>query len=151
MKLTPNEKRLRERMAPGVLSQEGFLGSDDRPVAEIVEADQAVLEALGVTARTLAAKMQEIYLAAREAQEAPVQIGECLLAQCVEVRGGIACPFADGRFDKGEVNVRNLASGEEIRFTPLAIHLVGEHGFFEGRGSPFRIGPEVLCRALGLI
>jgi hypothetical protein len=30
----------------------------------------------------------------------------------------------------------------------LNIHLIKEHGFFEGKGSPFRIEPSVLTKMI---
>ena len=43
MKKSPNEMTLTERMAPGVLSKDGFLGDDDRPLDEIIERDRVSL------------------------------------------------------------------------------------------------------------
>lgn len=31
-----------------------------------------------------------------------------------------------------------------MHFTPLDAHLIAEHGFFEGKGSPYRIEPKEL-------
>ena len=33
---------------------------------------------------------------------------------------------------------------KEITFTDLHIHLIGSHGFYEGKGSLFRLNPEEL-------
>ncbi len=35
-------------------------------------------------------------------------------------------------------------------WTGLGMHVIAEHGFYEGRGSPFRIELEQAKRALGL-
>ncbi len=40
MKTSPEERRIVERMAPGALCRDGFLGDDLRPVREILEADR---------------------------------------------------------------------------------------------------------------
>jgi hypothetical protein len=49
MKQTPANKKVVDRMAAGVLSREGFLGSDPRGLAEIIDADRAELvEMLGL-------------------------------------------------------------------------------------------------------
>ena len=60
--------------------------------------------------------------------------------------GLLPCPFGDGGHEKGEVHVRDAVPGEEIVFTPLGAHMIGTHGFFEGVGSRYRIGPQKLCR-----
>ncbi len=65
------------------------------------------------------------------------------------VRGKLPCPFADpGMFPKTNVTVRNRLTGREITFTDLHIHLVRAHGFYEGRGCPFRLEPKDLAEVL---
>jgi hypothetical protein len=48
------------------------------------------------------------------------------------------------------VFLTNLRTGDEMVWTALNVHLIREHGFYEGRGSPFRIDPAQAKRALGL-
>ncbi len=65
------------------------------------------------------------------------------------VRGRLPCPFGDpGIFPKTNVTVRNTRTGREITYTDLHIHLVRVHGFYEGRGSPFRLEPKDLAEVL---
>ena len=83
---------------------------------------------------------------------APVHLpGGNLVAEYHEAMGYIASPWPDGRtFPKGEVVVADTATGERVVFTPLSVHLVRRHGFFQGRGSPYRLEPAKLARVLGL-
>jgi hypothetical protein len=54
-------------------------------------------------------------------------------------RGKLPCPFGHpGLVRKAITRVRNLDSDREIAYTDLQIHLIGEHGFYQGTGSPFR-------------
>jgi hypothetical protein len=39
------------------------------------------------------------------------------------------------------VEAVNLKTGKRLRFTVLGWHLIQAHGFFQGKGSPFRIEP----------
>jgi hypothetical protein len=55
-----------------------------------------------------------------------------------------------GMYPKENVRVVNKKTGEEIRWTALNIHMIKEHGFYEGKGSPFRIEPLDLIRVLEL-
>jgi hypothetical protein len=58
------------------------------------------------------------------------------------MRGRLPCPFGDpGIFPKTNITVRNTAKKREITFTDLHIHMVQAHGFYEGRGSLFRLEP----------
>jgi len=43
-----------------------------------------------------------------------------------------------------------MDTGEEIRWTELQIHLIEAHGFYEGKGSVWRVSPSKLGRVLGL-
>jgi len=65
------------------------------------------------------------------------------------VRGKLPCPFGHpGIFAKVNTTVRNLKLDREITYTLLHIHLIGEHGFYEGKGSPFRLEPSDLIEIL---
>ena len=151
MKKTPYDKKVLERMAPGVLSKDGFLGEDTRPVSEIIASDAATLRGLGVSREVLASAMQQVFDAARDSLGRPVEAGGRLEAVYRESMGRIPSPWpGEGVFQKGEVEVRDKETGQTMRYTPLSVHLVREHGFFQGRGALYRLDPEKLCRLLGL-
>ena len=40
MKQNPAEQTIRERLEPGHISVEGFLGHDERPLSDIIAADK---------------------------------------------------------------------------------------------------------------
>jgi hypothetical protein len=61
----------------------------------------------------------------------------------------MTCPFGDpGLYPKNYVIVENKKINERLIFSCLSIHLIREHGFYQGRGSPFRIDPEAAKRIL---
>jgi hypothetical protein len=65
------------------------------------------------------------------------------------VRGKLPCPFRHpGIFPKTNITVKNKEKNSEVTFTDLHIHLVNEHGFYEGKGSVFRLDPPVLADVL---
>jgi len=65
------------------------------------------------------------------------------------VRGKLPCPFGDpGIFPKTNTTVRNLNTGREITYTDLNIHMIMAHGFYEGKGSGFRLEPVDIARVL---
>ena len=148
MKQSPQEKRITERMQPGVYSRDGFLGDDRRPLGEILEADRSATEALGVDCERIAEGLRSLLERAAAAGGASVQIGGSLAAEFHEAMGRIPCPFGDGVHPKGEVCVRD-ETGRTFHLTPLSIHMIGEHGFFQGLGSRYRVSPEDCCRLLG--
>lgn len=148
---------LLERLGGGVLCREGFLGADPRPLAEILADDQAAVERCGTTHEELARRLKAICQAAREAfgAEVAVKSGKGveggLKAIHREAMGHIPCPWGDGeRFPKGEVELLCTATGQRLLLTPLSIHLIERHGFYQGRGSRYRIDPAAACRLVGL-
>lgn len=147
---SPEETRLVDRMAPGVLSRTGFLGDDPRPLGEIIEADNSTVEGLETTHEQIAAKLGELLDAAMGTYGAPVEVGDRFRAVYREAKGMIPCPWAGcGRLPKGEAELTDRRTGRVLRFTPLSVHLIAEHGFYEGKGSRYRLEPEELARLLG--
>lgn len=134
-------------MAPGVISSGGFLGSDTRPVEEIVATDTAVVTGADLTHAQIAAELEEIRRKAMASPGAVVDVDGGLHATYGEAMGRIPCPWADGMFAKGEIELTDEA-GRTVRFTPLSVHLIETHGFYQGRGSRYRLEPQELIDML---
>lgn len=159
MKQHPQLRQILDRMMPGVLSRDGFLGTDPRAIEDILDADRAAIAALGITPGELAAALRRIFERATQALGTPARLGARLVAVHREAMGRIPCPFGSvqgrpfggcGVFPKGEVELRDTATGESVPLTALGIHMVGAHGFCQGRGSRYRLDPAVLARLLGV-
>ncbi len=146
MKESPDERQERERLAPSRFSALGFLGDDRRGLDEIVADDRRALEALGLSAADIAARLRAADEAARAAFGAPVALASGIEACHSEAMGRIPSPFrGDGVFPKGETCV-TWADGRRLRITALGIALIERHGFFQGVGSPFRIEPALAAQ-----
>lgn len=143
MKQSPREQELMRNLGPSRFSSQGFLGSDPRPVDEIVSEDLASLEQNQVSREALVAALTEAYNKAKEAFGAEVLIRPGLTAVFHESMGRVPSPFqGDGVFEKGQTLVEDVEGGHRIIITRLGIHLIEKHGFFQGRGSPYRIEPH---------
>ncbi len=149
MKPSPNIARLEEVLRASKIAGGGFLGDDQRPLAEILDSDATELARTGRTVRELVMRMREITVKAETGLGSWVKIGEGLEAAASDTRGFIPCPWPhSGVFSKTVVTVRNGAAGETVRWSELSIHLIEEHGFFQGRGSAFRLVPAELVAIL---
>jgi hypothetical protein len=148
MKPNPTEVRVRQRMAAGVLSRDGFLGDDPRSLADIIADDQAVLAAAGVTAGQVGEVLEEISAAAEAGLETQVTLfSGVVTARLLEGMGRTPCPFACGvRNRKGELTIE--FGPQRLVLTPLAVHMILEHGFFQGRGSRYRLEPATAVELL---
>jgi hypothetical protein len=140
-----------EAFGPSSISGEGFMGDDRRQVERIVADDAIRLERLGVTRDMLVSRLGTICRTAADAFGASVKVGEHIAAVWHESKGMVPCPFDDGQsFEKGEASVTDAATGKSLVITPLSLHLVERHGFFQGRGSRYRIDPSLAVELLGL-
>jgi hypothetical protein len=151
MKQSPSEKELIRNLSPSKFSAQGFLGSDSRPVDEIVNEDMAALERHHVSKETLAQALTAAYDMAQKAFGADILIRTGVTAVFYESMGRVPSPFkGDGVFEKGEVVVKDLKTGQGMTITRLGIHLIGKHGFFQGKGTPYRVEPLVAMKLLRL-
>lgn len=149
MKRSPDVEKLEQALRSSRLVAGGFLGSDTRTFEEIVEEDTAKTTRLEWSASQIAARMKEITEKAKRGLGTIVNFGDRLECKMTDTRGWIPCPWPHpGRYSKGVTVVRRTDTGESVKWSDLNIHMIGEHGFFEGSGSSFRIDPERLIEII---
>jgi len=142
-------KNLRELLGPSQFSLEGFLGADGRTPEEIIKDDWAALQKLGVSKEAVASALRDIYVKGERALGNPVALSSSLTVVHEEARGRIPSPFpGDGEFQKGQAKVSDASTGQSLLITPLSIHLIEKHGFFQGRGSKYRVEPEAAAQLM---
>lgn len=152
MKQSPQLELIQANMLPGALSAQGFLGEDSRNLADIILSDGKALERMGITRETLAGKMQAMTDTGTRGLGRPVPADERFEIEVEDYKGDIPCPFKDNaKAKKRQTLVRRLDTGAVMRWTDLNIHMIREHGFFEGTGSPYRLDPAELAGFLGMI
>ena len=149
MKLTPKQIKIQERMAEGKVTIDGFLGNDPRPYPEIIEDDLRKLSALDKTQEEIADRLQYFTDKAFESYDGPIVIDKIYKVEYKSYRGKMISPFLEvGRFSKGEITLENLENKIKIHWTPLSIHMIRVHGFFEGKGSGHRMEPDEVVKAV---
>lgn len=149
MKKSPEQTRLERVMKSSAFSSCGFLGNDTRTLWEIIDADASAVEKLGISIGEIADRMQFLAAQARSALGDWIEVHEHLRVRSNDVRGTIPCPWSHGvRCLKTTTTAERTDTGEHIEWTDLNIHLIKVHGFFEGKGSPYRLEPEKLVEVL---
>lgn len=148
MKNTQTQKEVLERMRPGVITARGFLGRDERSLADIIQGDEEAFRRLGLEFDATAARLQAWKEAGSRGLGEPLTVEGRFLVRTGDARGVLPCPFEDGVFHKNSVEVKDTRTGDLIIYSDLSVHLLGVHHFCQGRGSPFRLDPEVLARML---
>lgn len=151
MKQLPILDKAQHAMRPGAITHDGFLGTDPRKLADILAEDQALVARLGLTHPAIAARMLELQEAGKAGLGLPTRVPPHFEVTVEDVRGMLPCPFGhEGLYPKVNVTVRNLSLGREVAFTDLQRHLIDAHGFYQGRGSTYRIEPAELIAVLGM-
>ena len=149
MKQSPQELLVTQRMQPGVITLSGFLGDDPRPLNEIVADDSAILQRLNISATEIADRMDYLTQQSWQSYEGNVIIDDIYEVETEITRGKMPCPFLHrGLHRKTLTTCTHLPSRITIRWTALNIHMIREHEFFEGKGSPFRLEPDMLIKVL---
>jgi hypothetical protein len=146
---SPQDKNLEQTLRSGNLTAGGFLGADIRGVDEVIAEDIVTLTKLGYSVAQVAARMQELRDHARPALGNWVKINDVLQVKSEDYKGMIGCPWPhSGQFEKRITAAQRLDTGQSASWSDLNIHLIEEHGFFEGRGAFFRIEPQDLIRVI---
>jgi hypothetical protein len=149
MKQTIQMKKIQEQMKPGVITLDGFLGDDDRNLIDILNEDDQMVRSMGLTHYEIAHRMMALREAGMRGLGEFITVSPHFEVRVDSVRGKLPCPFGDpGIFPKTNTIVRNVELDEEIVYTDLHIHMIGSHGFYEGKGSKFRLDPEELVEIL---
>src|SRR6266436_1371716 len=158
----PDTAELESRMRPGAFSRVGFLGPHES-LAQVLEADRLEVERVGLTFESLAQSLEDLIVAGESSRTRKVDIGGRYHVEIEVLTGFQICPWASdphhAQCDAGHgvqhasVNWRiiNLQTRLELRGPGLAVHLMRDHHFCQGRGSPLRVDPIALAQLVGLV
>lgn len=145
MKKSPQQRKLERLLRSSKFSASGFMGNDRRNLWEIIDQDAAVIARRGKTMEEIAVRMQHLTDLAKQGLGDWIQITKNVHVSIDDSRGMIPCPWPHRvRCLKRITTARHLPSDRVVRWSDLNIHLIKEHGFFEGKGSQFRIEPDQL-------
>lgn len=149
MKQTVQMNIIQDHMQPGVITLEGFLGTDQRKLIDILSEDYGSVNNLKLSHQQIAMRMLEFKNLGIAGLGEFISLAPHFEVRVDSVRGKLPCPFGDpGIFPKTNITVKNLALQKEVTYTDLNIHMILSHGFYEGLGSLFRIEPKYLVDVL---
>jgi hypothetical protein len=152
MKQTVQLKEIQERMKPGIITRDGFLGTDRRNLIDILQEDDAEVKRKNLTHKLIAERMMQLREAGKRGLGEFISVPPHFEVRVDSVRGKLPCPFKHpGLISKTNIIVRNLDKNREITFTDMHIHMIGEHGFYEGRGSGYRLEIRDIVETLEIV
>jgi hypothetical protein len=149
MKQIHREDKIMRKMQAGEITFSGFLGTDTRHYQQIIEADEKILSAFGKTPEELADRLEYFTKSSFESFMGAVTIDDIYEVETEVTRGKLPCPFGhNGIYRKTVTKLLNKTNNLSVSWTSLNIHLIREHHFLEGKGSAFRLEPDILIRAI---
>jgi hypothetical protein len=136
-------------MQPGVISLEGFLGSDRRDLNTILDEDQGVVMRMKRTHEAIGERMKYFRSKGEAGLGEFISVEPHFDVRVETIRGKMPCPFEHpGIYQKAVTIVKNKKLDKEITFTDLQIHMIRQHGFYEGKGSRYRLDPKEIIEVL---
>jgi len=149
MKQSLEEKKLDLMLRSSRLVAGGFMGADKRDVAAVITEDLGTLNRLGIDNKKLAERMLALTTLSKPVLGGWVSASENLRVKSEDYKGFLVCPWPHGgRFDKRITTVERSDIRKSISWSDLNMHLIAEHGFFEGAGSAYRLEPRELFELL---
>jgi hypothetical protein len=150
MKMSPEYTKAQANMQPGVITSDGFMGDDDRPIVDIIAADESAVSKLDLDFDEIVERMRHLMNEGRKGLGEPVTVDSTWIVQVYEARGFLASPFEDGIYRKVNAQVR-LSNGDNahsLLFSELSLHLFEKYHFLQGKGSSFRLEPSEIAAVL---
>ena len=150
MKMSPEQKKIQENMAAGIITAAGFLGDDERTITDIIEDDEEMMRYHKLDYDEVAEKLMYYIEKGKKGLGEFISVDSLWLVRTEEARGHLPCPFGDGLQRKITCEIVLEETGEKLLFSVFSLHLFKEHHFHQGKGSPFRIDPLQLKNVLKL-
>ena len=137
-------------MRPGKLSGAGFLGKDER-LLDVMAADNDWVVKLGLTHQELARHLLLLKSIGKGESDAFRYHGVRFRAKVILTDGFQDSPFKDGTQTNADVILENLDNGEAIKYSPLVPLMVERYGFYEGKGTQYRVEPKEIVKVLSFL
>ena len=145
-------------MRPGVWTVTGFLAAD-ASLGDVLAADAAELARLSVSSGELGERLRELL---ERGSKSDWFRGKRVGEHRVELhrrRGLLTCPWAPEEFvacsvgrgggpTSNEFVVVHVPTRARLEGLELHAHLIGDHGFFGGPGTEYRLEPTSVAAAL---
>jgi hypothetical protein len=151
---------IEREMRPGKGSQAGFLGADESLV-EVLAADNEAVAKLGLTHGDIAQKISGVIDLVRAnrvtfnsrsfppVSEPFVYDGRRYRIEVQQSKGLQFSPFGDGA-GSADYRLTDLETGKSIFFSDLHPDMIAKYGFYEGKGTTYRLNPEDAAAVFGL-
>jgi len=152
---------LEKDMRPGVRSEvgstAGFLGPDEKLLDILAADNRYVVEERGLTHQELAKHLHVLGAIGRQhryqgkEQVTVLYHGRRFRIEATVYKGYQESPFYDDTRTDTDVTVVNLTNGKKLWYSLLVPHLVERYGFYEGKGTRYRLEPQKALELLDFL
>ena len=147
---------LEKDMRPGAASRAGFLGKGER-LLDVLALDNAyVIDELGLTHQELARHLRLVGAVGLKLRinKGPTEFtyhGRKYKVKVECFRGYQDSPFEDGTKTNCNATLWNLGNGKQIHYSLLVPEMIVRYGFYEGKGTPYRVDPRAVLAVFDFI
>jgi hypothetical protein len=147
---------LEKDMRPGAASRAGFLGKDERLLDVLAMDNVYVVDELGLTHQELARHLRLIGAIAlrhgiNKGTREFTYHGRKYKVKIDCFRGYQDSPFEDGTKTNCNATLWNLTNGKQVHYSLLVPEMIARYGFYEGKGTPYRVEPRAVLEILDFI
>ncbi len=146
---------LEENMRPGIFSSAGFLGKEERLLDVLTADNRCVVDELGLTHQQLARPLLVLgAVAQKKATDQPRVVtyhGKKYKIKATIFKATVRSPFEDNTRTNCETTVENLGNGKKVTYSLLVPQMVERYGFYEGKGTRFRVEPRTIVEVLDFL
>ena len=140
------EKDMRPGAPSEVGSRAGFLGQDESLLDVLAMDNEFVVDKLGLTHQDIA---RPLLIAAaighsKRFDEESTKFryhGQNYRVKMICYKGFQDSPFYDKTATSCDAVLENLTNGKKLKFSPLVPFMVERYGFYEGKGTSYRVEP----------
>jgi len=147
---------LEKDMRPGAASRAGFLGKDER-LLDVLAMDNAyIVDELGLTHQELARHLRLVgaiglKLGINQGPREFSYHGRKYKVKIDCFRGYQDSPFEDGTKTNCNATLWNLTNGKRLHYSLLVPEMIVRYGFYEGKGTPYRVEPRAVLEVFDFI
>jgi hypothetical protein len=144
-------------MRPGSSSTAGFLGADEKLLDLLADDNRYVVQTLRLTHQELARHLHALatigwWQQKHHEETAPfVYRGRRFKVTLAATRGSQPSPFNDGTESGADATLENLDNGRTLKFALLVPYMIERYGFYEGRGTSYRVEPRQIVEVLDFL
>jgi hypothetical protein len=151
------EKDMRPGAESEVGSRAGFLGEKEKLLEVLAEDNRYVVEERGLTHQEIARHLHVLgAIGLRQLTEKQPEAefryhGRRFKVKLAISRGFQLSPFRDDTRSGTNATLWNLDTGKKLEYALLVPHMIERYGFYEGKGTPYRVEPRQVVEVLDFL